>query len=118
MKASWPYKYRAREGEQKALTLPVYLDVLVLWLTQQVAQRVRWKILGELPFVADVMVSIAVETKPCPAMSSLRPQEDIEQVGVVVGAAAAVGLVVVFVVLRCLVSLALVAVLVRLGYFV
>lgn len=45
----------------------------------QVGQRVRWKILGELPFVADVMVNIAVETKPCPAMSSLRPQEDIEQ---------------------------------------
>lgn len=42
----------------------------------------RWKILGELPFVADVMVNIAVETKPCPAMSSLRPQEDIEQASV------------------------------------
>lgn len=45
----------------------------------QVGQRVRWKILEEMPFVADVMVNIAVESKPCPAMSSLRPQEDIEQ---------------------------------------
>lgn len=49
---------------------------------KQVGQRVRWKILGELPFVADVMVNIAVETKPCPAMSSLRPQEDIEQASI------------------------------------
>ena len=52
---------------------------------EKIGQRVRWKILGELPFVADVMVNIAVESKPCPAMSSLRPQEDIEQVGFVVG---------------------------------
>ena len=41
----------------------------------------RWKILDTMPFVADVMVNIAVEPKPCPAASSLRPQEDIEQVG-------------------------------------
>ncbi|CAM9824229.1 unnamed protein product [Discosporangium mesarthrocarpum] len=45
----------------------------------QVAQRVRWEILEKLPFVADVLVNIAVEDKPCPVMSSLRPQEDIEQ---------------------------------------
>lgn len=45
----------------------------------KVGQRVRWQILEKMPSVADVMVNIAVETKPCPAMSSLRPQEDIEQ---------------------------------------
>ena len=74
---------KAREGASEQFVDSFRCDARwsgVAWF-EQVAQRVRWKILGELPFVADVMVNIAVETKPCPAMSSLRPQEDIEQVG-------------------------------------
>ncbi|CAN0354681.1 unnamed protein product, partial [Laminaria digitata] len=74
-------RVRARRmGPQTLVDLTIQTDDMIsASAAQQIGQRVRWKILGELPFVADVMVNIAVETKPCPAMSSLRPQEDIEQ---------------------------------------
>ncbi|CAM9329290.1 unnamed protein product [Pylaiella littoralis] len=74
-------RVRARRmGPQTLVDLTIQTDNMIsASAAQQVGQRVRWKILGELPFVADVMVNIAVESKPCPAMSSLRPQEDIEQ---------------------------------------
>ncbi|CAM9312395.1 unnamed protein product, partial [Ectocarpus fasciculatus] len=74
-------RVRARRmGPQTLVDLTIQTDDMIsASAAQQIGQRVRWEILGELPFVADVMVNIAVETKPCPAMSSLRPQEDIEQ---------------------------------------
>ncbi|CAM9874916.1 unnamed protein product [Choristocarpus tenellus] len=74
-------RIRARRmGPQTLVDMTIQTDGKIsASAAQQVAQRVRWSILEKLPFVADVLVNIAVEDKPCPVMSTLRPQHDIEE---------------------------------------
>ncbi|KAG5192236.1 hypothetical protein JKP88DRAFT_352028 [Tribonema minus] len=47
-------------------------------LTIQIAQRARFAILKKLPMVSDVIVTTAVDEKPCPVSNVLRPHGEIE----------------------------------------
>lgn len=69
-------------GRQRLEFLPPVRVLAVprcVLVREQVGQRVRWNILEQMPYVADVLVNIAVDPKPCPVLSSLRPQDEIEQ---------------------------------------
>ncbi|CAM9792277.1 unnamed protein product, partial [Chrysoparadoxa australica] len=71
---------RARQmGSQTLVDLTIQTEgTISVSAAEEVAQRVRWVILTEMPSVSDVLVRTAVDEKPCPVMLTLRPQKEVE----------------------------------------
>eukprot|EP00611_Tribonema_gayanum_P023512 TRINITY_DN4960_c1_g3_i4.p1 TRINITY_DN4960_c1_g3~~TRINITY_DN4960_c1_g3_i4.p1 ORF type:complete len:241 (-),score=44.72 TRINITY_DN4960_c1_g3_i4:200-922(-) len=68
-----------RMGPQTLVDLTIQVDSdISASAAQQIAQRARFAILKKLPMVSDVIVTTAVDEKPCPVSNVLRPHGEIE----------------------------------------